>query len=110
MRVQPVFGDKVRYDSRRHEMGADRDMRIDFVDKFYQRSGIQPIEHESHAIGFPWFIALFVPPAEKVGSSLYQTGIKLRIEIAEQLISKMQGIAVNHLAHPGIASESFGQR
>src|ERR1700733_14217070 len=107
MRVQPVFGDKVRNDSRRHEMRADGDMRIEFVNKFYQGPGVQPIEHQPHAIGFPRFIALLVPPAEKIRSRLHQTSIKLRIKVAEQLVGKMQGIAMNHVADSRIASKSL---
>src|SRR5215469_8024476 len=108
MRIQPVFGDKVRNDSRRHEMRADGDMWIEFANKFYQRPGIQAIEHQPHTIGLPWFIALFVPPAEKVRSGLHQTCVQLRVKVAKELVREMQGVAVNHLADSGISSKSLG--
>src|ERR1700757_941928 len=108
MRIQPVFGDKVRNNSGRHKMRADGDMRIEFPNKFYQGPGIQAIEHQPHAIGLPWFIALFVPPAEKVWRGLYQTCVQLRVKVAEELVCEMQGVAVNHLAHSGISSKSLG--
>src|ERR1700746_1844383 len=102
MRIKPVFGDKVRDYSGRHKMRADGDMRIEFANEFNQGPGIQAIEHQPHAIGLPWFIALFVPPAEEVRSGLHQTRVQLRVKVAEELVREMQGVAVNHLSHSGI--------
>ena len=70
MRIQLILSDQVRDNACRHEMRADRDVRIKLTNEFHQRSGIQAIEHQAHAVGLPWLVTLFVPPAEELGSSL----------------------------------------
>src|SRR5438132_6148714 len=70
MRIQSILCDQVRDNTRGHEMGADRDVRIELTDEFHQRSGVQAIEHQAHTVSLPRLVTLFVQPAEELGSSL----------------------------------------
>src|SRR6516164_2552818 len=81
--IQQILCYQMRNDAGRHEMGADRDMRIELTNELYQGTRVQTIEHEAHAVSFPRFIALLVPPSEEFRSVPDQARIKLRVKVAE---------------------------
>src|SRR5260221_12630817 len=65
-----ILCDQVRNNPRRHEMSADRDVGVELTDEFHQGSGIKAIQHQAHAVGLPWLVTLFIPPAEEIRSRL----------------------------------------
>jgi hypothetical protein len=108
VRVEEILRNQMRNDSGRHEVCANGDVRIELPDKLDEWTGIKAVEHETHPVGFPRFIALFVPPTEEIRRILNQASIKLRIEIPKQLVGKSQSVAVNNIADSGVLFEHFG--
>src|SRR5258708_21560327 len=68
--IKLILGDQDRDKPRRHEMSADRDVGVELTDEFHQGSGIKAIQHQAHAVGLPWLVTLFIPPAEEIRSRL----------------------------------------
>src|ERR1700730_11844899 len=107
MRIQQILRNQMRNDARRHEMGANGNVRIELTDKLHQRPGVQTVQHEPHSVGFPWFITLLVPPPEEVRGVLHQASVKLRVEIPKQLIRKAKRIRVQNFVYSRVLLENF---
>ena len=95
------LGDEMGNDLGRHEVGANCDIRLQFGNQANKGPGIQPIEKKPHLVRFPWLITPLIPPPQQSGGILYQSQIKLRIKVAEQLIGERKGIHVHHLPDSG---------
>jgi hypothetical protein len=89
-------------------VGANRDVWIELPDEFYQGPCVQSVEHETHTIRFPGFVALLVPPPEEVRCVFHEASVKLGIEVSEQLIRETKRITMENLAYPGVLLENLG--
>src|ERR1700730_10754788 len=92
-----------------HEMGADRDVRVEVPDEFDQGPSVQPVEHQTHAVRFPGFIALFIPPAEEFRRGLHEARVELGVEISKHLVSEIKRVTVHNLTYHWVLLEHLGQ-
>ena len=83
-------------------------MRVELPDEFDQGPSVQPIEHQTHAVRFPGFIALFIPPAEKFWRGLDEARIELGVEISKHLVSEIKRVTVHNLTHHWVLLEHLG--
>src|ERR1700746_582376 len=108
MRVQQTLGYQMGDNAGRHEMGADRDVRVELPDEFDQGSSVQPVEHQAHAVRFPRFIALLIPPTEEFWCGLHKARIELGVEISKYLISEIKRVTVHNLTYHWVFLEHLG--
>ncbi len=97
--IEFACADEVGNDFRRHEMGADGDVRIEFLNIAFQRAGAEAIQHQPHPVGAPWLVAGSVDPAEQGGGLDDQLIVEARIEIAKELIRVDERIDVPDLLY-----------
>lgn len=105
--VEFSLADEVGNDFRRKEMGADGDVGLELGDEAFERTGVEAIEHEPHAIGFPRLVGGIIDDAEDRRRSLNESDVELRIEIAEELIGKTECVDVAHFSHAGLLAKNF---
>src|SRR3974377_160585 len=108
MSIQQILRYQMGNNAGGHEFWADRVLRVDFADALDQGPGIQPVEHQTHAVRFPGFIALFVPPAEEFWRGLHEAGSELGAEISKHLISEIKRVTVHNLPYHWVLLEHLG--
>ena len=79
-------------------------------DEALERAGVEPVEHEAHAVGFPRLVGAVVDDAEDGRRPLHELDVELRVKIAEEPVGEAQRIDVAHFADAGLLAENFLQR
>jgi len=102
--------DEIGDDFRGQEVGADRDIRLEPRDEALQRAGVEPVEHEPHAVRFPRLVAVAVDEAENGRRLLDELDVELRVEIAEKLVGEAQRIDVPDFTHARLLAKNLLKR
>ena len=110
VRAQLFRFDQMRDDARRHEMRADGDVRIELPDELHQRPGVQPIDPQPHRVRFPRLVARAIGPAKKRRGGTDDGGVAPRVNVAKELVGKVQRVFVHDFRHAIVAREGFRQR
>ncbi len=91
-------------------MGADGDVGLELGDEALERAGVEAVEHEAHAVGFPRLVGAVVDDAEDGGRFLDELDVELRVEVAEEPVGEAQGVDVADFADIGLLAEDFLER
>ena len=108
--VEFALGDEVGDDFRGEEVGADGDVGLEFGDEALERAGVEAVEHEAHAVGFPRLVGGVVDDAEDGGRFLDELDVELGVEVAEEAVGEAERVDVADLADAGLLEEGFFER
>ena len=98
-RIEFSVRNEPRDHTRRHEMGAENDIRPKFPNQVDERQGLGQIDQQAPFVGHPGIIARLIPPAQKLrqhGREFFvEGGVKLLVED----ICVVERIIREHLIH-----------